>query len=192
MCYFCPQVGLFIINPTSFPMHKWECGGKRWGRAIPSRPASRLEWMVNRDVAGNSLTEKGWCHQFSRLVLAALDSLPWIQQKTVETNPEITATRNSSMSFSSKPTQLFLFFFVFNLAFLSTPVLIFAVPLAVLIAYSKLTGAQGSASRAILPYLLINCQYKPTRGGTAALSLLLSQFSNSISAYTGTSCWWCY
>lgn len=60
--------------------------GKRGTK--PSRPDWTTGWSerLTRDVADNSLTEKGWCHQFSGLGLAALDSVPWIQQKTVETN----------------------------------------------------------------------------------------------------------
>lgn len=120
-------------------MYRWELWGKRWNKAIASRLGSRLEWKVIRDVADNSPTEKWWCHQFSRLGLAALDSVPWIQQKTVETKTwdYSTAIRNSSSLFPSPRTQLPNFFSY--LFFLSALILIFAVNDAVLLAYSKLS-----------------------------------------------------
>lgn len=100
-----------IINAISFPMYRWELWGKRWDKAIASRLGSRLEWKVIRDVADNWPTEKWWCHQFSRLGLAALDSVPWIQQKTVETNLRLLYSNKKFfclVSFSQNPgTKLF-------------------------------------------------------------------------------------
>lgn len=127
-----------IINAIAFPTFRWQVWGKRGDKAISSRLGSRLEWKVNWDVADNSLTEKGWCHQFARLGLAALDSVSWIQQKTVETNLRLVYSNKKFfflVFFSQNPVTKF-FSYLF---FLSTLILIFAVNYAVLLVYSKLS-----------------------------------------------------
>lgn len=117
-----------------------ESSGGRDGAKLSPPDWQQLKWMVNRDVAGNSLTEKGWCHQFSRLGLAALDSLPWIQQKTVETNLRLLRQEFLPCFLPLEPSNKIDYLFIFfNLAFPSTSVLIFAVLFAVLLAYSKLS-----------------------------------------------------